>query len=100
MNSEWIVVRHEDLSADPVNRYRELYTKLNLEFTQRVEKVILGSSSSENPRELSLKKRHSVKLDSAANIKNWKKRLDADVIQRIRDITGETADFYYPGENW
>jgi len=100
MNSEWIVVQHEDLSADPVNRYRDLYTKLNLEFTQRVEKVILGSSSSENPSELSLKKRHSVKLDSAANIKNWKKRLDADVIQRIRDITGETADFYYPGENW
>jgi len=100
MNSGWIVVRHEDLSADPVNQYRELYTKLNLEFTQRVEKVILGSSSSENPSELSLKKRHSVKLDSAANIKNWKKRLDADVIQRIRDITGETADVYYPGENW
>src|SRR6185503_1425617 len=42
MNSEWIVVRHEDLSEDPVNQYRDLYTKLNLEFTQRVEKVILG----------------------------------------------------------
>ena len=100
MNSEWIVIRHEDLSADPVTQYHDLYTKLGLEFTQRVEKVILDSSSSENPSELSLKKRHSVKLDSAANIKNWKKRLDSEEIQRIRDITGETADFYYPGENW
>jgi hypothetical protein len=65
-----------------------------------VEKLILKSSSSENPGELSLKNTHSVKLDSAASIKNWKKRLEAEVIQRIRDITGETADFYYPGESW
>lgn len=100
MNSEWIVIQHEDLSADPINRYRDLYTKLDLEFTQRVEKVILDSSSSENPTELSPKKTHSVKLDSAANVKNWKKRLDSGVIQRIRDITGETADYYYPAENW
>jgi hypothetical protein len=99
-NIDLLVVRHEDLSADPVNRYRELYNKLSLEFSPRVEKVILKASSSENPSELSLKNSHSVKLDSAASIKNWKKRLEAGVIQRIRDITGEAADSYYPGESW
>lgn len=99
-NSDWLVVRHEDLSLDPVGRYRELYAALGLDFTRRVEKVILNSSSSENPAELSLKKTHSVKLDSAANVKNWRKRLEPDVIQRIRDITGEAGDFYYPGESW
>lgn len=99
-NTAWLVVRHEDLSLDPISRYRELYAALRLEFTRRVEKVILNSSSSENPRELSLKRTHSVKLDSAANVKNWRKRLEPDVIQRIRDITGETADFFYPGGNW
>ena len=99
-DADWLVVRHEDLSVDPVNRYRELYASLGLEFTNRVEQVIRNSSSSENPGELSLNKKHSVKLDSLANIKNWKKRLDADVIQRIRDITGDTADFYYPAESW
>jgi hypothetical protein len=100
LNTEWLVVRHEDLSLDPVNRYRELYEVLSLDFTKRVEKVILNSSSSENPGELSLKKTYSVKLDSVTNIKNWKKRLDAEVIQRIRDITGKTAEYYYPGEHW
>ena len=99
-NSEWLVLRHEDLSLDPVNRYRGLYEILSLDFTKRVEKVILESSSSENPAESPLKDVFSVKLDSAANIKNWKKRLDAEVIQRIRDITGETADYYYPSESW
>jgi hypothetical protein len=100
LNKEWLVIRHEDLSLDPIDRYRELYDVLNLDFTKRVEKVILDSSSSENPAESPLKDIFSVKLDSAANIKNWKKRLDSQVIQRIRDITGETADYYYPGENW
>jgi hypothetical protein len=95
-----LVVRHEDLSQDPVNRYRELYGQLNLEFTKRVEKEILKSSSPENPSELSPKKTFSVHLDSLANIKNWKKRLTAEEIKRIRDITAETGDFYYPGESW
>jgi hypothetical protein len=97
---ELLVLRHEDLSADPVNRYRELYDKLSLDFTPRVEKVILKSSSSENPTALSPRKTHSVKLDSAGSIKNWKKRLEPEVIRRIRDITGETAESYYPDESW
>jgi hypothetical protein len=99
-NPEWFVVRHEDLSQDPIHRYRDLYTGLGLEFTKHVEKLILDSSSSENPGEVSLKNKYSVKLDSAANIKNWKKRLEAQVIQRIRDIAAETADYYYPAESW
>ena len=100
LNPAWIVVRHEDFSRDPVNQFRDLYSKLGLGFTSRVEKEIMNSSSSENPAELSLKKTHSVKLDSAANVKNWKKRLSADELRRIREITGETADLYYSNEDW
>ena len=100
MNPEWIVLRHEDLSRDPVNRYRELYSTLGLDFTKRVEKFIVNSSSSENPSELSLKKTHSVKMDSLATIKNWRKRLSEEELKRIREITGETAELYYSKEDW
>jgi len=100
LSSEWLVVRHEDLSLEPVNRYRDLYGVLGLDFTKRVEKTILNSSTSDNPTEVSPKKAHSIQLDSASSIKNWKRRLPAEVIKRIRDITGETANFYYPGESW
>ena len=55
-NPDFIVVRHEDLSRDPVAGYRDLYQSLGLEFTPRVEKIILNSSSSENPAELRAKK--------------------------------------------
>jgi hypothetical protein len=100
LNPELQVVRHEDFSRDPVNQYRDLYAALGLGFTSRVQKEILRSSSSENPTELSLKKTHSVKLDSAATIKNWKKRLSAEDLKRIREITGDVAELYYSNEEW
>jgi len=94
------IVRHEDFSRDPINRYRDLYASLGLGFTARVEKIILNSSSSENPSELSLKKTYSVKLDSAANVKNWKKRLTAEEIKRIRQMTEGVSEWYYSNEDW
>jgi hypothetical protein len=100
LDPAWTVVRHEDFSRDPVGQFRALYSKLGLGFTSRVEKEIMNSSSSENPAELSLKKTHSVKLDSAVNVKNWKKRLSVEALERIREITGETADLYYSNEDW
>ncbi|MBI3737484.1 MAG: sulfotransferase domain-containing protein, partial [Chloroflexi bacterium] len=94
------VVRHEDLSLDPVAGYRQLYNELSLNFTPRVERTILHSSSSENPVELSKSKTHSVKLDSRANVDNWKKRLSSDEIKRIRRVTEEVAHHFYPDLHW
>ena len=94
------VVRHEDFSLDPVSSYRSLYQSLGLDFTARVEQTILNASSSENPTEVSRKKVHAVKLDSRANLDNWKRRLTSDEIARIRLTTEEAAHLYYPEVNW
>ena len=100
LHPSFIVVRHEDLSLDPIASYRDLYAALDLDFTPKVEQAILGASSSENPVELSKKKVHAVKLDSRANLDNWKKRLSADEITRIREMTGKTAKLFYSDEEW
>jgi hypothetical protein len=100
LNPDFIVVRHEDLSRDPVAGYRDLYKSLDLEFNPRIEKIILNSSSSENPVELSRKKVHGFKLDSRANIDVWKKRLSVEEIDRIRKITEETSALYYSEAEW
>ena len=96
----FIVVRHEDLSRDPVSGYRDLYAALDLDFTPKVEQAIVGASSSDNPTELSKKKAHAVKLDSRANLDNWKKRLQAGEIARIREITGKVSNLFYSDEEW
>lgn len=95
-----IILRHEDLSRAPVPGYRALYEALGLPFTPQVEHTILNASSAENPAELSKKKVHAVKLNSRANLDNWKKRLSADEIERIRRVCGETAALFYPEAEW
>ena len=99
-NPGFIAVRHEDLSLDPVNRYQELYRALDLEFTPRVEKIILRSSSSDNPAEPPRKSIYSVKVDSRATMTNWKKRLTEEEIQRIRELTADVAPLYYSDAEW
>lgn len=95
-----IVIRHEDLSLDPTEGFRRLYNQLGLDFSRHVEQLVLRSSSSENPAELTPKRMHSVKLDSQANLGNWKRRLTPDEITRVRHLTGETARLYYPELEW
>ena len=100
LHPEFSIVRHEDLSRDPLGGYRDLYARLGLDFTPRVQKVIRNSSSSENPRELSRKKVHAVKLDSRASVGNWKKRLTAGEIDRIRNMTEAVSALYYSDAEW
>jgi hypothetical protein len=99
-NPDFIIVRHEDLARDAISGYRALYKALGLEFTSRVEKTILSSSSSENPRELSRKKVHAIKLDSRASVDNWKKRLTSEEIARVRWATEEISPLYYSDAEW
>ncbi len=100
LHPDFKVVRHEDLSLDPVSGYKDLYGSLGLNFTEKVKNTILNSSSSENPKELSRKKTHSVRLDSQANLDNWRKRLTADEIARIRQITEPVSSIFYADQEW
>ncbi len=100
LNPDFIIVRHEDLSRDPVNGFRDLYASLGLDYTHHAEKIILDSSSSENPTQLLRRKVHDVRLDSRASMDNWKKRLTGDEIERIRKATEETSSMYYSDAEW
>ena len=100
MFPDFKIVRHEDLSLDPIAGYKSLYDSLGLTFDEKVRDTILNSSSSENPTELSKKKVHSVKLDSRANMDNWKKRLTPEEITRIRNLTEDVSHLFYSDTEW
>ncbi len=93
-------VHHEDLSLDPLGGYHTLYHALDLSFTRHASDVILSSSSSENPKEISRNAIHAIRLDSRANLHNWKRRLQPTDIARIRQITADVAGRYYPDIGW
>ena len=100
LNPDLILIRHEDLSRDPVNGFRNLYATLGLDYTSHVQEIILNSSNSDNPKELSRNKKHAVKLDSRASMDNWKKRLSEEEIKRVRKMTEEVSQLYYTEANW
>ncbi len=94
------VVRHEDLSVDPLAGYRNLYEILGLDFSDAAQKAILESSNSDNPQEISSQNAFATRLDSRANLSNWKRRLSKEEIERIRNLTDDLAAIYYPDLTW
>lgn len=100
-HSEWMFVRHEDLSDNPLENYELIFQKFDLKFTSRVKKGILESSGSHNPTEpLSDKPSDELKRNSKENIKNWKKRLSPEEIETIRSRTNELSNTFYKEHDW
>jgi hypothetical protein len=97
---EFHIVRHEDLSLEPLQEFKKLYDALGVPFTRRVAKTIHQSTNPGNPTELPLESIHSVNLDSRTNLKNWQKRLTPEEIARIRALTGDVSRHYYTDEDW
>lgn len=72
-----IVIRHEDISLDPVDEYYRLYKSLGLEYTSDIQSAIWAASSGDNPSETSKRSVHSVRIDSQSLVKSWKQRLSS-----------------------
>jgi sulfotransferase family protein len=102
------VVRHEDLSLDPVGGYVELFAELGLPLSARTRRVIDRASSggSEDAGHAwSVSMRGASKtgfrpLDSRAHAVTWKTSLAVDEISRIRAATEDVASLYYRDRDW
>jgi hypothetical protein len=94
------VVRHEDLSQDPLSGFAALYSRLGLTYSAQAQQAIKAASSAANPSELSRDAVHAVQLDSRSNLDNWKKRLEPAEIDRIRTLTEDVAARFYQDEDW
>jgi hypothetical protein len=97
---DFIVVRHEDISRDPLGEFQALYASLGLEFTPKNRLAIERSSRAGNPVEVPVKRAHSVRVDSQANLGSWRRRLSQEEIDRLRDLTAGVADRFYGPEDW
>ena len=94
------LVRHEDLSRDPLGGFHELCTNMSIEFTPELQRVVEESSSPSNPDELSSRSVHGTRLDSRASIDNWKQRLTPEEVTRVMELTGDVAAIYYTDHDW
>ena len=70
-----------------MNEFSALYERLEIPFTDRARQNIEAFTNSRNPTEVSLSNPFDVRLDSRANLDNWKRRLEPDEVQRIESAT-------------
>lgn len=97
---EWLVVRHEDLAADPLRGFAALYEALALTWSDDVAAAVAASTSAQNPAEVSSDAQHELARDSRGIATLWRSRLsDADV-RVVRDITAEVAQAFYGDATW
>ena len=99
-NKNWIFVKHEDLSIDPMKEFQLLFKKLGLPFRNTTINKINKLCSTENsnyllPGEKDKNKRNSKKL-----IYRWHEILSKDEVTRIREEVSLISDYWYDQQSW
>jgi len=95
-----LVVRHEDLAADPERAFADMYAALGLSFSERVAAAIRVATSADNPADVSSDAQHALARDSRAIAAVWRSRLTPAQIDVVRTITGEVATAFYGADAW
>jgi hypothetical protein len=95
---DWRFVRLEDLSRDPLSRFRELYDWLGLSWSPEVARAVEESSGEGNPSITT--DASSRRRDSRAAITAWKARLGAEDQAIIKARTAPVWHEFYGEEDW
>lgn len=95
---EWVIMRQEDLSRDPMTHFRILFDRLDVTWSDAVEQYIHDSSGAQNKAvddDPSSDRRHS-----SEHMWNWTRQLSAEQIATIRRDTEAVAARFYTTEDW
>jgi hypothetical protein len=97
---EWLVVRHEDLSRDPIQGFGAVFEALDLSYTEDVKDAIRRSTSRSNPADREVNGRQFLTRDSRTNIDNWRRRLTPTEIERVRARVADVSPLFYGDDEW
>lgn len=107
LHSDWVFLRHEDVSMDPLHHFEYLYKRLGLDFSDRVQAVIREYSSSSNPSEAKTQGEITQvdttivdKRDSKVAISSWKKKFTGTEINWLREQVEDIAQEFYTDNDW
>ena len=97
---DWMFIKHEELAANPLEGFKELYQYCGLTWNERARSTIKAYSNAKNVKEVSPSDPGTIRRDSKAAIKTWKQRLSKKEIERIRVGTSEIASLFYDNAEW
>ena len=83
----------------------QIFKKIDLDFDDRVKRKLQEFSGVQNPNDttdikIPLSSRKSIKRNSRSNIWNWKKRLDVEQIEYIRNRVEPLSSHFYNDNDW
>lgn len=96
--SDWLFVRHEDVSREPVEQFRRIFDWFGLPFGRDIEVHVQEYSSDTNPVESI--DHLEVRRSSRENIRKWRQILSEDEIQRIRRAVEPLSQAFYTDMDW
>jgi hypothetical protein len=96
---DWLFLRHEDLSRDPIEQFRSAYRALGMTFSGRAEAGIRRYSEA-GARSARFRVRKHLKRDSRGNVAAWKQRLSPEQIRCVRERTEPLWPEFYGAGEW
>lgn len=97
---EWIYLKHEVLSRDPVNEFKKLYERLNLNFTENIQEEILHLTCDNHFKDPIAFDPSRLRRDSKKNVSLWKSRLSKEEILFIKNNVNEVSRHFYTEDEW
>jgi hypothetical protein len=95
---QWLYIKHEDLSLNPVEEFKKIYKTFNLPFSESVESEIRRHTQKKG-NDLGTEV-HVLERDTKKNIDRWKETLTQKEIEYIRNHTQEISGCFYAEETW
>lgn len=99
-HSDWNVIRLEDVSENPVQRFRELYQYFDLPWSGHVERRVRRWTAPDNQAEVANGRVQQFRRDSRQIHALRAAMLEPQQRRRIFEITGERASRYYDEESY
>ena len=96
----WIFLRHEDLSADPLNGFHAICRRTGIASSGAIADMVRRSTSPENPVDAPRGVTHAVMRDSGRIARSWRRRMDSRETAVLRASVEDVASRFYTDEEW
>jgi hypothetical protein len=99
-HSDWEILRYEDLAADPIGGFQDLYARLGLAWSESVAHSVALHTGEGKGRAVADGDKGGIVRDSNAAMWTWTDRLTSDEIGRVRSQTASVAMHFYSDDDW
>jgi sulfotransferase family protein len=95
----WLFLRHEDLARDPSKGFADLFGRLGLSYTPKIDDTVRWFANGPIEEEDGAAEQ-AIRRHSTDTTERWKQRLTLDERARIRSSCEPLAIVFYPDAEW